>query len=317
MWRTEYRDLGVEPRGELAPGMLIRLRQGLARQFIQPPRPAPSVVSQRAAVVVPMSTRDELLPEEQISLLHLRRHLDNYDKYLVAPRRSDVEFPGFKTLKFAPRFFGSVAAHNHLLMWRPFYESFQDYTYILIYHLDSLVFADHLQYWCEQGWDYIGAPWLPCDATPWVQEARVGNGGFTLMNVQSAINVLYERHRQNPDTVWADIVTSRSAKLAPVFKVMERISAAFPAWSSLARVVNYWRATQQPSFYGSNSDWFWSTESTRYLPSFRVASVQDGLRFAFEAAPRTCYEMNGRQLPFGCHAWMKFDPEFWKPYLLH
>ena len=299
-----------------ASGILIQFCREVTRRFLRPLRPAPSVAAHRVAIVVPMSTRDNLLPDEQISFLHLLHHLDKYDKYLVAPKGSAVEFPGFRTLHFPVRFFGSVAAHNHLLLWRPFYESFQDYRYILIYHLDSLVFADQLEYWCDQGWDYIGAPWLPCDDTPWVREARVGNGGFTLMNVQSAIKVLYERHRQNADTWWADMVTSRGARLAFLFKVLERISAVTRGWTPLARVVDYWRSTQEPSFYGSNSDWFWSTESTRYLPSFRVASVQDGLRFAFEAAPRTCYELNGRQLPFGCHAWAKFDPEFWKPHLL-
>ena len=50
--------------------------------------------------------------------------------------------------------------------------------------------------------------------------------------------------------------------------------------------------------------------------SFKVASLEEGLRFAFEVSPKTCYEMNGGKLPFGCHAWAKYDPEFWKAHLV-
>jgi len=44
--------------------------------------------------------------------------------------------------------------------------------------------------------------------------------------------------------------------------------------------------------------------------------VEEGLRFAFEGAPRMCFELNQQKLPFGCHAWAKFDRSFWEPYLI-
>ena len=31
---------------------------------------------------------------------------------------------------------------------------------MLIYQLDAFVFQDDLAYWCQQNYDYIGAPWL-------------------------------------------------------------------------------------------------------------------------------------------------------------
>ena len=54
-----------------------------------------------------------------------------------------------------------------------------------------------------------------------------------------------------------------------------------------------------------NEDHFSSDRATHYVPDFKVASVEVGLRFAFEVAPRFCYDMNHRQLPFGCHAWLR------------
>ncbi|RMF85103.1 MAG: hypothetical protein D6736_17985, partial [Nitrospinota bacterium] len=65
-----------------------------------------------------------------------------------------------------------------------------------------------------------------------------------------------------------------------------------------------------------NEDFFWSDRAIRYHPGFRVAPVEVGLRFAFEAAPRLCFALNDYQLPFGCHAWARYDRAFWEPYLL-
>ena len=35
-----------------------------------------------------------------------------------------------------------------------------------------------------------------------------------------------------------------------------------------------------------------------------------------EVSPRLCFERNHRQLPFGCHAWARYDGAFWEPHLL-
>jgi hypothetical protein len=68
--------------------------------------------------------------------------------------------------------------------------------------------------------------------------------------------------------------------------------------------------------YTVNEDRFWSDRARLFDPDFKIAPPADGLRFAFECAPRHCFEANRRQLPFGCHAWARHDREFWQPYLL-
>jgi hypothetical protein len=65
-----------------------------------------------------------------------------------------------------------------------------------------------------------------------------------------------------------------------------------------------------------NEDYFWADEAARCDPSFKVAPFEVGLRFAFEVAPRKCFELNHRRMPFGCHAWQRYDPAFWEPHLL-
>ncbi len=247
---------------------------------------------------------------------HLSHFLGKYDKYLVAPSGTSVQRPGYTTVYFPPKFFGSAAAHNRLLLWPYFYRTFLDYEYILVYHLDSLVLSDELMKWCQAGWDYIGAPWIPCDDSPWVKEPAVGNGGFTLMKVSSILQVLHNRHCQEPMAYWSDMLTRNGARLRLLFRILESLEPCFPNSRLLRRVVDDWRGSEEPARHGKNNDYFWSFDASEYLPEFKVAPVDQGLQFAFEAAPRICFELNQRRLPFGCHAWAKYDRKFWLPHLL-
>ena len=109
--------------------------------------------SKLVAIVVPMSNRAELTSDEEISFRHLLHYLGKYDKYLVVPKNLQVDFPGFGIKRFDNRFFGSLAAHTKLVLSPRFYKAFSDYKFILIYHLDSLVFSDQLTDWCEMDYD--------------------------------------------------------------------------------------------------------------------------------------------------------------------
>ena len=160
--------------------------------------------SKTVAIMVPVSNRNLLTSDEQISLRHLRRHLAPYDKFLIAPKGLKLRIEGLRTLEYSRKYFGSMRAHSRLLYLPTFWKTFADYKYILIYHLDALVFADQLLHWCETDFDYIGAPFLPCADTPWVNEPYVGNGGFTLMKVETVLRVLYTRYRMQPAKYWED-----------------------------------------------------------------------------------------------------------------
>jgi hypothetical protein len=94
------------------------------------------------AIVVPMSNRVKLTPEEEISKRQLIHHLNHYDKFMLVPESFEVEFPGFKNIHLNQKYFGSLEAHNRLLLSEIYYEIFSKYEFILVYHLDSLVFSD-------------------------------------------------------------------------------------------------------------------------------------------------------------------------------
>lgn len=292
-----------------------RLIGVLTRALVRPSRRR-TRPSRKVAVVVPLPSRSDLLPDEIVSMRHLRHFLWRYDKYVLAPRGTDRSYDGFTTLYFHPKFFGSAAAHNRLNYWPRLYQAFEDYEYVLIYHLDSLVFSDQLLRWCDAGFDYIGAPWIPCPDTPWVREPRVGNGGFTLMNVRAALDVLYARYHREPWSYWSDLLVRNEERLRPLRAALQWLRRRGVRTTLVEWPLRQWAISDDPASHGYNNDYLWAFHASRYAPGYAVAPVEEGLRFAFEASPRQCFERNGRQLPFGCHAWARFDRDFWVPYLL-
>lgn len=241
--------------------------------------------SKLVAVVVPLSNRKELMPEEETSLRHLRHFLGAYDKYMVLPESLDVQYDDFKLKRFDNSFFGSAAAYNRLMVTPQFYKAFKDYRFILIYHLDSLVFSDRLQEWCEQDFDYIAPPWIdypgaPYEGMPIVN--KCGNGGFSLRKVESCLRVL--RGVRRPEFTRA----------------------------YLRRILNRGKKIE----HKRNEDIFWAMNAEKIYPDFKFASFEEALQFGFECNPRLCFERNGNRLPFGCHAWSVYDRAFWEPHLL-
>jgi hypothetical protein len=263
------------------------------------------------AVVVPLSRRSEFLPDEEISLKHLEHFLGRYDRYFVVPQSLQIDNRGLKMQRFSDRYFGTPAASSKLLLSRQFYERFSEYQYLLIYHLDSLVFSDQLSSWCAEGFDYIGAPWITYDGAPYasfnVYDNKVGNGGFSLRKIQSFLKVFQsDNFAEAPAHYWRRVRGSHNGcgRLVRL------------PWMILKHLKRFNNARWEMSRYPYNEDAFWTNRATHYYPEFKVAPVETALRFAFECGPRICLERNGGRLPFGCHAWKRYDREFWEPYVL-
>ena len=273
-----------------------------------------STSQHRAAVVVP-HYREELTADEELSLRHLRHFLGGYDKFLVVPDRLRFELPDFKTARFPDRFFHSTATYSALLLSADFYRAFEAYEYVLIYQLDALVFSDRLAEWCARGLDYIGAPWLPGPGA-FVSEPAVGNGGFSLRRVESFLRVAESPGFASELEKYRDALVEAAPLAVRALHLPRKALRRARLLGTDRRAIL--DAAQNPKDPGErlNEDCFWSFRAQRYYPAFRVASVREALAFAFEVAPRRCYELNENRLPFGCHAWNKYDRQFWEPFLL-
>jgi hypothetical protein len=64
-----------------------------------------------------------------------------------------------------------------------------------------------------------------------------------------------------------------------------------------------------------NEDMFWGLLLYFLNPFFRRPKAKEALHFAFEMEPRKAYKMTNHKLPFGVHAWEKYDAEFWKEWI--
>jgi hypothetical protein len=274
---------------------------------VQPLAPVRAPAKKLVAIAVPLSLSATLSETERISLRHLAHFLDRHDKYLVCPRSSSMKVRGFQYKAFDDRYFGSASAYTRLMLSRSFYETFSDYEFILIYHLDALVFSDQLIQWCGSGYDFIGAPWLRSPEEPERGFSQVGNGGFSLRRVSSLLEVIDSTRRAiEPNDYWNKYFASRSS--------LSRLVNQPRRWLKHLRMFN--NARHEMSQVTYNEDRFWSLRATHFHRAFRIAPVEVALEFAFESAPRYCFDRNRQRLPFGCHAWERYDRAFWEQFVL-
>lgn len=234
--------------------------------------------------------KEVLSKYEKISLMQCLNILHKYSIIFFHPKSLDLSSyhnliqesnSQIRFYSFDDDYFESIAGYNRLLLSKDFYKTFKEFKYMLIYQLDAFVFKDELEYWCNQGYDYIGSPWIYEDfihsyrgihvpiwtKAHWSKKINYGgNGGFSLRKISSFIFLL-----------------------------------------------NFFGKEAKNS--NLNEDGFWSFCSIRYNPFFKVAPCEFALKFAFERFPEKSYETIKNNLPFGCHAWEKYNIEFWQPYI--
>jgi hypothetical protein len=181
---------------------------------------------------------------------------------------------------------------------------------MLVYHLDALVFSDRLTQWCNRDFDYIGPPWIKLDDAPYTGmsafEGKVGNGGFSLRKIESILKVinssiLYE----DPSDFWKRNYASKPL-LTRCLNLPKRFLKQYRKWNN---------AKYEIAKSSYIEDCFWVNRATHYYPGFKIPSVDTALHFGFEYAPEVCFEKIGT-LPFGCHAWPKYNRAFWEPHLI-
>lgn len=180
-------------------------------------------------VVIVVPIYKEYIKElELISFTQLMSILGRHDICIVAP--NDTKLPdevakwNLPVQRFHKKNFESVDTYNKLVLSTEFYERFIDYEYMLIYQLDAFVFEDCLEHFCKMGYDYIGAPWIRGVLGKSINNYEicwVGNGGFSLRNIKSTINILrnhkniVDDYGENEDVFFAACAES-GYKIAPM-----------------------------------------------------------------------------------------------------
>lgn len=219
----------------------------------------------------------------------------NLNEYIKHTKKIQIKY-------FSQQFFESIDAYSELLRNHFFYSSFKKYKYILIYQLDAWVFKDELQKWCNKGYDYIGAPWFE-DYGSYEKGNRlwrVGNGGLSLRKVKKFMELT---HPKKKIKTFREILKEEynGIKSLPIC-----VARTFGYRNTIGYFQNYYNSKKLAE------DVYFLIEMQQYKNmKLYVPSPIEACAFAFEHSPRYLYEQNAKILPFGCHAWEKYDKAFW------
>ena len=216
------------------------------------------------------------------------------------------DFITIDTASFYEGYFKDLVSYNRLLLSLEFYERFSSYDYMLIFQTDALIINDSIDVFLKKGYTYIGAPWLEADV-PEKEGLSVGNGGFSLRHIPSFIQAL-RSDLIIPDFFWKFYHPSQNWKRR-LFKLLVYLPTQI--WSSSKGKSFYF---EKAKYNGMNEDIVWS-QYIKDHKEYSISSLEDALMFSFETMPRDCYRLNKNQLPFGCHAFEKYDFEFWKSHI--
>jgi len=263
--------------------------------------------TKRACIMIPLY-QEKISAYEQISMDQCFRILGNYDIYFVVPEKLETFIrtnpyilsgqAAYRT--FNNNFFTDIPAYNRLLKYPGLYQTFLDYDYLLIYQLDAFVFADQLQEWCDRGYANIGAPLFAGyeEATADSPIVGQGNGGFCLRHIKSCYKVVTSLRKLKFVKTYTD--TNRSV-LRNAYRYLKH-----------QQLFIYSLYPFQPLI---NEDRFWAEEIPAVFPQFKVPEPAVSVSFSFEVNPQILFELNNQTLPFGCHAWWRYDLEFWKTHI--
>lgn len=267
----------------------------------------------KVSIVIPIYREPTI--DELISLHRCCKVLSTYPMTIVAPEGMSLltydaiwQSYGltFQAEYFDRTFFKNIAGYNRLMLSEEFYLRFEQYDFILIYQPDAYVFEDQLEMWCAKGYDYIGAPIVGKHTDIIYHPSlpmRVGNGGFSLRKVQTFLNFFRSKKH-----------VFSSKQIIRNINFWQKPYTRFIVWLLM---LMGWNNTPKSVAckWQYNEDDFWSgiLDNSNYALS--KPSPLEALSFAFERFPKELFEIT-KKIPFGCHAWKKYQfEEFWKQYI--
>lgn len=244
-------------------------------------------------------------PHEIISLTQCFKILGHFPIKLVHPETLDLTayltaFPTLESVPFPAHYFTDIQAYNRLMLSEDFYRTFLSFDYMLIHQLDAFVFKDELLYWCNRGYDYIGAPWL----------RDRDFAGFTdelIFTLKKRVAILFDLKKE--DGITPREITGLNGVGNGGFS-LRRVSAFLACLRIFDKKI---RQYERSTLYQYNEDAFWGIEVNRYWPRLNIPDFRTALRFAVEFYPqRAINNYNQGELPFGCHAWDIHGTDYWQ-----
>jgi hypothetical protein len=241
---------------------------------------------EEVAIVIPVY-KPVMSKYELISFNQCNKILSSYKKIIIAPEGLDTssyQKIAHKVVTFDKSYFESLKHYNKLLLSETFYKEFTDFEYILIYQLDAFVFEDLLHFWCQKKYDYIGAAWIN-------DYFRILINIILKINLKTAIWLLFKKNFWN-------CVGNGGLSL-------RRIPSFLAHFNDKSCFADKWTA---------NEDYYWIFFAKNNNRLFSVPKPKEAMKFSIELAPKYCLKKNKYKLPFGLHAWERYNINVWRPY---
>lgn len=233
---------------------------------------------------------------ELISLTQCLKILHRHKIIFVAPASLNTIFYEnicggeikFHIERFADEYFENINGYNKLMLSVHFYKRFLNYKFILIYQLDAFVFKDTLLHWCSQNYDFIGAPHAPYN------------------NVTGEVQFLknYKKLLKGLKNIFG--FNHKICNVGNGGLSLRKTQSFYCLLKILKHKAKKWR---------NNEDEFFKYWGNLSYPLFSLPSDETALTFSIEISPKESLKKLNNTLPFGCHAFEKYDWQTWKPYI--
>ncbi|WP_316832724.1 DUF5672 family protein [Pedobacter aquatilis] len=244
-----------------------------------------------AAVLIPIY-KETLNETESISLNQCLKVLKQHKIIFFGPEDLNLDcyqracvkhHINFEITFFEKKYFEGINGYNQLMLSSHFYKTFIKFKFILIYQLDAFVFKDELHYWCNKGYDFIGAP--------------------------------NRSHLNNPGEVQ---FLKNYSKILRILKIDKQISNVGNGGFSLRKTRSCYRLVKflnnsVEKWLPNNEDGFFKYFGNILFPLFKLPGDEEAISFSIEIEASTTLAKLKKETPFGCHAYEKYEWETWKP----
>lgn len=251
-------------------------------------------MSAQAAVVIPIY-KEQPDTDELLSLKQCLKVIGRFPLIFICPATLDTTVYEaicanrieFTRVDFESRYFLNIPGYNRLMLSADFYEKFLKFKFILIYQLDAFVFKDELDYWCRQNFDYIGAPHSPHkNETNEIQFLK------NYSRLLTKINKWFGLNHQISDVGNGGFSLRKTRKCYLLLKILKKRALA---WEH-------------------NEDGFFKYWGNILWPFFKLPTTAKAIHFSVETEPGQALKLLNDELPFGCHAFKKYEWEStWEP----
>jgi hypothetical protein len=251
---------------------------------------------------------------ENISFNQCLKILSQYKIYICTFKELNIDYYTnilnsnkniYDVKYFNNNYFRNIRGYNKLMLSSFFYKSFNNCEYLLIYQLDAFVFRDELIEWCKKRYSYIGAPWV-IKKDNHLLLSDVGNGGFSLRNIKDHIRVLKTfTYIVSPYLLFKDYFQPGKTFKRYLYLIL-KFTMKLTFKNNTHFIFND---------YELYEDYFWSKIACKKFNWFNIPLPLEAMKFSMELEPSYLFLLNNSQLPFGCHAWERYEPNFWRNHI--